>query len=105
MGARHEIEVVISATIKSELGKFIAARPVHLCKMGARPEAGWARTVEDAMRRYVQEDPKIAILVETMREEELVANFEQVRAKACAMDVPCLKVVVRKPGRQRGEAW
>ena len=40
-----------------------------------------------------------------MREEELVANFEQLRAKACAMDVPCLKVVARKPGRQRGEAW
>jgi hypothetical protein len=33
------------------------------------------------MRRYVQEDPKNAVLVETMREEELVANFEQVRAK------------------------
>ena len=40
-----------------------------------------------------------------MREEELVANFEQVRAKACAMDVRCLKVVARKPGQQRGEAW
>jgi hypothetical protein len=57
------------------------------------------------MRRYVQEDPKNAVLVETMREEELVANFEQARAKTCAMDGACLKVVARKPGRQRGEAW
>jgi hypothetical protein len=57
------------------------------------------------MRRYVQEDPKNAVLVGTMREEELVANFEQVRAKTCAMDGPCLKVVARRPCRQRGEAW
>jgi hypothetical protein len=40
-----------------------------------------------------------------MRGDELVANFEQVRAKACAMDVPCLKVIASNPGRQRGEAW
>jgi hypothetical protein len=57
------------------------------------------------MLRYVQEDPKNAVLVETMREEELVANFEQARAKTCAMDGACLKVVARKPCRQRGEAW
>ena len=57
------------------------------------------------IRRCVQEDPKNAILVKTTREEELVANFQQVRAKACAMDVPCLKVIALKPGGQRGEAW
>jgi hypothetical protein len=38
-----------------------------------------------------------------MREVELVANF--LPAKADAMEVPCLKVVGRKPGRRRGEAW
>ena len=54
------------------------------------------------MRRYVQEAPKNAVLVETMREEELVANFEQVRAKTCAMDGPCLKVVARKPAGKEG---
>jgi hypothetical protein len=40
MGARHETEVVMSPTIKSELGEFITARPVYLCKMGPKPEAG-----------------------------------------------------------------
>ncbi len=40
MGARHETEVAISPTIKSELGKFIPACPVFLCEIGARPEAG-----------------------------------------------------------------
>ena len=38
MGAKHETEVVISPTNKSELGKFPAA--VYLCGMGARPETG-----------------------------------------------------------------
>ena len=100
MGAGHETEVVISPTIKSELGKFILAYPVCLCtdRRAAGDRANLER-IEDAMRRYVQEAPKNAVLVETMREEELVANFEQVRAKTCATSGAGLKVLARKPCR------
>jgi hypothetical protein len=105
MGARHDSEVVISPTIKGELGKLCSVLPRPPFARGRAAGGRQARQVKDAMRRYVLEDLKTAVLVETIPEKELVANFQQVRAKGCAMDVPCLKVVARKPGRQRGEAW
>jgi hypothetical protein len=77
--------------------------PLRDGRAGGRPAT--FEQVEDAMRRCARKDPENAVSVETMREEELVANFEQVRAKTCAMDGPCLKVIARKPCRHRGEAW
>ena len=106
MGARHETEVVISPTIKSELGKVIPAcarlplRDGHAA--GDRLGSNRSRMQCCATSKKIR---RTRFLAETMREEESVANFEQARAKTCAMDGACLKVVARKPCRQRGEAW
>lgn len=61
MRARHETEVLISPTIKSERGTLYSGLPpVYLCEMAGSKRSG---------------------------------NFEQVRAKGCATDIPCLNVV------------
>jgi hypothetical protein len=106
MAARHETEVVISPTIKSELGKFVTACP-RLPMQDGRAAGGRLGSNRPRMQCGATSNkiPKNAVLVEAMREEEMVANFEQVRAKVCATEVPCLNVVARKPSRQRGEAW
>src|SRR5262249_39014919 len=72
--------------------------------------ARWARgrrparlePAKKAIRRYVKRISKNADLLATMRERRVTAIFQQVRAKACAMDVPCLKVVARKPAGKEG---
>jgi hypothetical protein len=67
MGARHETEVLISPTIESERGKLIPACP----RLPLRDRcAAEGRLGSDGS-----------------------CNFKQVRAKGCAMDVPCLNVV------------
>ena len=55
MGARHETEVLISPTIKSERGKLYSGLPpVYLCGMAARLEgAGWARKGRAISSKFV----------------------------------------------------
>jgi hypothetical protein len=67
MEARHETEVLISPTIESERGKLIPACPCLPLRDGCAAEG---RQGSDGS-----------------------CNFEQVRVKGCAMDVPCLNVV------------
>ena len=69
MRARHETEVLISPTIKSERGTLYSGLPpVYLCEMAARLEGARLGSKRSG-------------------------NFEQVRAKGCATDIPCLNVV------------
>jgi hypothetical protein len=59
----HKNEVMILPTTKRELGLRAAGDRLGTDRL------------KDAVRCDVQEDPKNAVLLETMREKELVANF------------------------------
>jgi len=80
MVARHQTEVVISPTIKSDWTKIIPARQPIFAKWARGRRQARVEQVEDAMQRYVREYPKSPVLLETMREEELIAK---IRASSC----------------------
>ena len=75
MEARQETEVVISPTIRSELSIFIPACPVYLTRWarGGRPVR--LEPAKKAIRRHVKRISKNAVLLATMRERRLAANF------------------------------
>jgi hypothetical protein len=101
MEARQETEVVISPTIRSQLCNFILACPVTL--RGGRAAGG--RLGSNRPRRQygaTQEFRKTPSCWQQCAKGDLQLIFQQVRAKACAMDVRCLKVVARRPAGKEG---
>lgn len=65
MEARQETEVVISPTIKSELGNFIPACRVYFARWARGRRPARLEPAKKAIRRYVKRISKNAVLLAT----------------------------------------